>query len=74
MKDHTALIADTAKQVVYTGAGLSVFGGLSASEIAAVGGLVIGVLGLVVQVYFKRKEDRRQAAIALKQYGVSDEE
>lgn len=74
MKDHAAQIADTAKQVVYTGAGLSVFGGFSASEVAAIGGLLVGILGLLVQVYYKRKEDRRQAAIARKAHGVVDED
>ena len=74
MTDHTAQIADTAKQVVYTGAGLSIFGGFSASEVAAIGGLIVGVFGLIVQIYYKRKEDRRQAAIALKAHGVVDED
>jgi len=37
----------------------SVLGGLTANEVAAYGGLLIGVAGLLVNWYYKAKEDRR---------------
>lgn len=41
------------------GAGFALFGGLSANEFAALGGLCVAVIGLVVQWYYKAKADRR---------------
>ena len=35
------------------------FGGLSANEFAALGGLCVAVIGLVVQWHYKAKADRR---------------
>lgn len=61
MKDHAADIAATAKNVVLASGGVSVFGGLTANEVAAVGGLLVGFIGLIVQIYYKRKADRREA-------------
>lgn len=48
-----------ASAVTYAGSGAAMFGGLSANEIAAYGGLIIGVVGLFVNWYYKAKEDRR---------------
>ena len=41
------------------GAYSAVYGGFTANEIAAYGGLLIGLLGLVMNWYYKAKEDRR---------------
>lgn len=43
----------------HAGAYSAVYGGLSANEIAAYGGLVIGVVGLIINWYYKAKEDKR---------------
>ena len=48
-----------ASAVTYAGSGTALFGGLSANEVAAYGGLIIGVIGLLVNWYYKAKEDRR---------------
>jgi hypothetical protein len=48
-----------ASATTYVGSGAAVLGGLSANEIAAYGGLLIGVLGLLINWYYKAKEDRR---------------
>lgn len=62
MKDQAAeaTIAAVAQKVTYSGAGAAVVGGLSANEIAAFGGLAIAFLGWLVNLYYKRKDDRRQ--------------
>lgn len=54
-----ATIAGIAQKVGVSGAGVAVYGGWSANEIAAFGGLLVGIIGVVVAWYFKRKEDRR---------------
>lgn len=48
-----------ASATTYVGSGTALFGGLSANEVAAYGGLIIGVIGLLVNWYYKAKEDRR---------------
>lgn len=48
-----------ANLVTQGGACSAVIGGFTANEIAAVGGLLIGVLGLCMNWYYKAKEDRR---------------
>ena len=46
-------IAATAAKVSYSGAGGAVIFGLTANEVAALGGLVIAFLGLIVTIIFK---------------------
>jgi biopolymer transport protein ExbB/TolQ len=56
-----ASIAGIAQKVGLAGSGSAiVIGGLGLSDIAAIAGIVVGVIGLAVQVYFKRKQDRRE--------------
>ena len=55
-----ATIAAVAQKVSAGGGGLSLFGLLTASEVAAFGGLGVAVAGLIVQAYYKRKDDRRK--------------
>jgi ABC-type proline/glycine betaine transport system permease subunit len=65
MKDQAAeaTIAAVAQKVTYGGGGVAFFGGLTANEIAAFGGLFIAFLGLLVQVYFKVLDNRRKAEL-----------
>ena len=60
--DHTldAAASALASKVTYAGAGTSVFGWLTSSEAGVVIGIVLGLLGLLVNYYFRRREDRRQ--------------
>ena len=44
-----------ATAATYTGAGTAVFFGLTANEFAAVGGLVIALIGLLVNIWFKHQ-------------------
>lgn len=39
----------------YTGAGVSVLGGLMWNEVAMIVGMIVGVVGLIVNIYFKRR-------------------
>ena len=55
-----SVIASTASKATYTGAGASVMGWLVSSEAAVFFGIVIGVLGLVVNVIFSIRRDRRE--------------
>lgn len=46
-------IAAASAKISYGGAGGAVFFGLTANEFAALGGLCIGVVGLIINVIFK---------------------
>ena len=65
MKDQAAeaTIAAVAQKVSAGGGGIALFGGLTANEIAAFGGLAIAGLGLIVQVVFKLLDNRRKSEV-----------
>jgi ABC-type proline/glycine betaine transport system permease subunit len=46
-------IAAVANKVTYSGAGGAIFFGMTANEFAAIGGLCIALIGLIVQITFK---------------------
>lgn len=52
-------IAAAANKITYGGGLAALLGGLSANEIAAYGGLLIALVSAIVQVYYKRKANRR---------------
>lgn len=64
MQEHTTnidtAVAAAASKVTYAGAGASFFGWLASSEAVSLIGILAAVVGLVVNIYFKRREDRRQ--------------
>jgi hypothetical protein len=58
MENHTTEVASavatkTASVATYGGAGSAVFFGLSANEFGALCGVIIGLVGLVANIYFK---------------------
>lgn len=57
MRDET--IAAGAQKVAYGGGSLAIWGGMTATDIAAFVGGIVAILGLLVQLYYKRKADRR---------------
>jgi hypothetical protein len=59
--DHA--IAAVANKASVAGGGLALWGGMTASDMAAIGGLLIAMIGLCVQWYYKRKGDRRDAEL-----------
>lgn len=58
-----AAIAAVANKATYTGGTVAVVGGMTANEMAAIGGLICAVIGLLVQWYYKRKADRREVEL-----------
>lgn len=54
-----ATVASLASKATYTGAGVTISGGLMLSEIAVIVGMVIGVLGLLINWFYRAKDDRR---------------
>lgn len=60
---NEATIAAVANKVTYGGGGVAFLGGLAASDIAAIAGVVIATVGLVIQWYYKRKDDRRREVL-----------
>lgn len=60
---NSADMAAAAKNVTLASGGVAVYGGWTANEIAAVGGFIVAVIGLCVQIYYKRKSDRRDAEL-----------
>jgi putative exporter of polyketide antibiotics len=64
MKDEAteAAIAGVAQKVSFGAGTAAVYGGLTANEIAAFGGLLVAIVGVIVQWVYKRKENRRGIA------------
>ena len=60
MTDHETAIATAASKATFAGAGTTIFGWLTSSEFGVVAGIVIGVAGLAVNWYFRRKTDKRE--------------
>jgi hypothetical protein len=59
--EHTDAIGIVAGKVASIGGGASAFlFGLTANEAAALAGCLVGCAGLLVQVYFSRRRDRRE--------------
>lgn len=56
-------MAAGASKSTYAGATTSVAGWLLSSEFIAVGGFFLAVVGFLVNLYFKLKDDRRQQAV-----------
>jgi hypothetical protein len=54
-----ATLASIGSKATYTGAGVTISGGFLLSEVAVLVGMAMGVLGLLINWYYKDKEDRR---------------
>lgn len=48
------------KTATFSGAGAAFVFGLSANEFAALMGVVVGIIGLIVQSYYNRRRDKRE--------------
>jgi hypothetical protein len=62
LRDIDAVGVAAGKVGTYGGGASAFVFGLTANEFAALGGIVVGVLGLLVQWYFNRRRDRREQA------------
>lgn len=66
MEDHANDLATAAvgKYMTFGGSGSAlVLGGLAISDWAAIAGVLIGIAGVCIQIYFKRRADRRDAEL-----------
>ena len=65
MKDQAieATVAAVAQKSTVGGAALSLYGGMTAHGIATFIGAAVAVLGLLVQCYYTRKDDRRKTEL-----------
>lgn len=66
MNEHASdVLAAAIGKNMAVGGGTSalVFGGLAISDWAAIGGVLIAVIGLGIQIYYKRRSDRREAQL-----------
>lgn len=57
-----AAVAAFAQKASIGGSAAAVYGGWTANEVAAYGGLLIAIVGLLVQVFYKVRADRREIA------------
>lgn len=55
-----AALAASASKATYGGAASSGLGVVFSSEAAAIAGALVAVLGLVINLYFRRRQDRRE--------------
>lgn len=55
-----ATLAAAGSKATYAGAGTSLLSWLASSEAGVVFGIVLGVVGLLVNLYFKWRDDKRQ--------------
>jgi putative exporter of polyketide antibiotics len=46
-------ISATGAKIAYSGGGAAFLFGMTANEVAAIGGLIIGAIGLIIQLVFK---------------------
>ena len=61
MQQHIdATLSAVGSKATYTGAGTSLVGWMASSEFGVIAGIVLGVVGLLVNLYFKRKQDARE--------------
>lgn len=63
------------KTGAYGGGATALIAGMSASELAALAGIVIALLGWMTQIYFSRRRDRREQAehmARMRSYGGTD--
>jgi uncharacterized protein involved in propanediol utilization len=65
MQDQAAeaAVAAAAHKVTTAGAGTVVVGYLTLNDLCLVVGVIVTVAGFVVNLYYKRKQDRREAQL-----------
>ena len=52
-------VAAVAQKVSAVGGGAALVGGLTANEVAGFGGLLVAIVGVLIQWYYKHKADKR---------------
>lgn len=70
-----ATIAAIGQKAMYSGGTVAFIGGISANSIAAIGGLIVGVIGLIVTIVYKHRADQRAERLFQRRMrGVEDDE
>ncbi|MDO5686747.1 MAG: holin [Neisseria sp.] len=59
MKSYESAASDVASNFTYGGAGVSLFAWLVNADWAMLTGVLVGLVGLSVNIYYKRKENQR---------------
>jgi len=62
-----ATIATAGSKATYTGAGMTIGGGIFSNELAVAVGVIVGVVGLAVNWYYKHKLANDQHKLAQEQ-------
>lgn len=52
-------VAAIANKTTVAGGGMALYGGLTANEIAAFGGLAVAIVSVIIQWFYKAKANRR---------------
>lgn len=61
MNEHSDAIAvAVGKTATYSGGASAFVFGLTANELAAIGGLLVAAIGICIQWYYGRRRDRRE--------------
>jgi hypothetical protein len=58
----SASVASAGLKGALAGGAALTWGGYTSNDIAMLGGLAVGVIGLIVQIYFKRREHQMRLA------------
>lgn len=60
MRDFEIAASETASRVTYGGVGTSIVAGLAQIDWAMWVGVLVAIIGLIVNFYYKYKQDRRE--------------
>lgn len=69
---HTTVdsaLAAIGSKTMFTGAGVTVGAGIVSSDVGVLVGIVLGVVGLLVNWYYRARQDRREQAAHDKRMG-----
>ena len=64
---HDAAVAATAHKFAVGGGSGAVLGWLMSNDFVGIAGLIIGAIGLCVQIYYRRRADARDAQATLRE-------
>lgn len=64
MNEQIESVAAVGSKMMYTGAGASVFFGLSLNEIGVIVGMAVGIVGMFINWFYKREAHKLKVLIA----------
>jgi hypothetical protein len=75
MIDHS-LIEKSAENATIGGGLTAIMGGLTSTDIAAFGGLLVALIGLLINIYYKHQDNKREQELheaRLRQFRIDDD-